>query len=65
MWSKAPTCADGVHRFEARFDEERPIDIKASSGGWVNYSGALPKRIYVRDICVRCGKTIEREANRD
>ena len=58
-------CVDGVHRFEARYDKG-PADMS----GWKSFSGSgsIVRQLaekhrtvtYVCDICVRCGKIIER-----
>lgn len=41
-------CLDGgVHKFEARYDFKKV--------------GPLVHRSYLRDVCVRCGSTIERQ----
>lgn len=53
------SCDDGVHKFEGRFDYDPPV------GRFTDFDPDDVKRVfgrytYVRDICVRCGKTIER-----
>ena len=53
----------GRHRFEARFDEAMPagmFDGNVSLAG-LGIVDRLKSRTYVRDICVRCGQTVERE----
>lgn len=55
-------CEKDGHRFEARYDE---IPIGGSlSGCWpdqaVEIIKANTKKIYVKDICTRCGKEIGR-----
>lgn len=50
-------------KFEARYDTVPPDDVghfKGTHAGLIATIQALSKRVYVRDICVRCGKTIER-----
>lgn len=50
------------HKFEARYDE-KPSGIEL--GEFKGNSDAVRKllfyNVYVRDICVKCGKVIERE----
>jgi hypothetical protein len=56
----------GHHRFEPRYESE-PAD-KLEIGGFQISGEAnrqlaremFTKRTYVRDICVRCGETVER-----
>lgn len=50
------------HKFEARYDEEPPkMDFSGGrSADWERLIRAMTKRTYVRDVCVRCGMTIER-----
>lgn len=55
----------GVHRFEARFDLS-PANGDILNG--ISLKGANPiefmekfrAKTYVRDVCVKCGATIER-----
>ena len=55
-------CKNGVHKFKPRYDEE-PNVYK-----FANVKGIFPNdmrelmiiRKYVKDVCVRCGKTIRR-----
>lgn len=53
------------HKFEARYDLDPPPGMKlngaASEEGAVRILEAATKRTYVRDVCVRCGMTIERK----
>ena len=57
------SCEDGIHRFEGRYDQRQPewmgriSEIKCSP----SMINRLYERHYVRDVCVRCGKTIERD----
>ncbi len=52
-------------RFQARFDESEPtLEITQYRGSMVSYIEALKaskKRTYVRDVCIRCGRTVERK----
>lgn len=50
--SDREVCPQSQHKYEARYDEQ-PADVFA-------YGFNRTKRTYVRDICVRCGKTVER-----
>jgi hypothetical protein len=55
-------CLLDGHRFEARYDVA-PGDLDAhgvSLAGLERLVQSAMKRTYVRDVCVRCGKTIER-----
>jgi hypothetical protein len=50
----------GGCKFEPRYSR---IPIKAEHAFWLigqERIDSLAKRIYVRDVCVRCGKAIER-----
>lgn len=49
------------HKFEGRWDEEpRSKWIEGAWGQHGFQKHGASKRIYIRDICVKCGKTIER-----
>lgn len=54
----------GGCRFEARFDlpEFKPGNAQGTVYGVLQMIEHSRAKIYVRDVCVRCGKTIEREA---
>jgi hypothetical protein len=60
-------CEDGVHKFEARYDLSEPKFGEIPWSGMKSFSMAptvvekMRRRIYVRDVCVRCGKVIERD----
>lgn len=49
-------------KFEARYDEGAPAvnDATGFSDGVVRVIRASKSVTYVRDVCVRCGRTIER-----
>jgi hypothetical protein len=52
-------------KFEARHDSISPDhykhgDFEGSPSAYVTMIEAIKSRIYVRDVCVRCGKSIER-----
>lgn len=54
----------GGCRFEARFDETPPDQVKfdrATTEGAVAIIRASIRRVYVREVCIRCGATIERQ----
>lgn len=55
----------GSCKFEARYDTIPPppsacAGLKTSVGGADVFIRALTKTVYVRDVCIRCGKTVER-----
>jgi len=60
----ADACPNGLfgsHKFEPRYDLG-PADLSA----FVEFKGtpsaleSMRKKTYIRDVCVKCGKTIER-----
>jgi hypothetical protein len=55
-------CLLDGHRFEARYDEEPrdglDVDLNSFIADDIRTMTVLQR--YVRDVCVRCGKTIER-----
>ncbi len=57
-------CNDGVHRFEARYDKG-PCEA-SSDGPMTNRRLEVVEKYrrvtYVREVCVRCGKVIERSS---
>lgn len=56
-------CLMDGHRFEARYDREPTADFRLDQialAALDRVLDAATKRTYVRDVCVRCGKTIER-----
>ena len=51
------------HKFEPRYDEV-PRKVQSFEADWITSSqmrSLLVYTVYVRDVCVWCGKTIERE----
>ena len=59
------TCSDGCHRFEPRFNEVPNKDVKVSkSGPWSpnEIRPLLYYKVYVYDICTRCGKVIKAQS---
>jgi hypothetical protein len=60
-----PTCSHWLgHKFEGRYNE-KPTGQKASiqsatPEGIMALRDFTIYRVYVRDVCVRCGHTIER-----
>lgn len=53
----------GGCKFAPRYDLSRPAldgDFKGTAGGIVSALEASKAKTYVRDVCERCGKTIER-----
>ena len=55
-------CETGGHRYQARYDElPNPCRMDLSGIDCADARELVIVRRYVRDVCVRCGKTIERE----
>lgn len=55
-------CAGGEHQFEARYDE-MPRDIDHFKGRYTStevLKALLNYRVYVKDVCIHCGKEIRR-----
>ncbi len=59
----------GGCKFEARYDEPSLFDSVFGSGMYstikidgkiASVNDVVPMKTYVRDVCVRCGKSIER-----
>jgi hypothetical protein len=52
----------GGCKFEGRYDRVPPEQRKDILEPWqsIGEINARTKRIYVRDVCVRCGKTVDR-----
>jgi hypothetical protein len=64
--NKCPNAGtwSGRHDFQPRYDRVPPADIpqiKGSGSVALEALELLCKRTYVRDICTRCGKAIERK----
>jgi len=54
-------CEKKGHKYKPRYDKKFPhglTNIRGYDDGTIN---ALKEIIYVRDICVRCGETVERK----
>ena len=62
------TCDYGVHDFQPRYDKGAAVipdrEWKANGVDLVEFMETLRPKTYVRDICRKCGKTIEREVAR-
>ena len=59
---RCPHSWFGSHQFEARYDLS-PADMSALANFKARdprYMETLRSKTYVRDICTKCGKTIER-----
>tara|TARA_R100001530_G_scaffold1886_1_gene3248 strand:- start:23236 stop:23430 length:195 start_codon:yes stop_codon:yes gene_type:complete len=61
------TCRDGVsnHKFEPRYDEMEinrpPMSLKSEGGhSTKDIRKLFVKKVYVKDICVHCGKEIRK-----
>lgn len=52
------------HKFEPRYDEvPNPRGIHADGGITPSaYRTLIVLKVYVRDVCVKCGRTVERQA---
>ena len=55
-------CDEGVHRFQARYDKIAPAWILHAKSFSARNADDIYERHYVRDVCVRCGMTIERDS---
>jgi hypothetical protein len=57
----------GGCRFEARFDRYQPRVLTEKEIYWLDVNDRVPalaaasSTTYVRDVCVTCGRTIERQ----
>ena len=58
-------CNVFSHSFEARYDEvPNELAMNARSGATDNQIRALLyRRVYVKDVCTRCGETVERNSS--
>lgn len=65
--NRCPNSWFGSHKFEPRYDLS-PADVSSFKNISGMGSGAFLERLrsktYVRDVCTKCGKTIEREGQR-
>lgn len=66
LWNR-DRCSEGVHKFEARFDEvptgAHPERIPLVYSEEIRR--LMLRNVYVRDVCVRCGQTVERRGGTD
>lgn len=62
MWRRPP-CSEGVHRFEPRYDTTWPPNFVPSkiTGYAPEMIEGMKNKVYVQDVCVRCG-TIRKRA---
>lgn len=69
-WPTPPVCPRfgklfGGCKFEGRYDLSAPAQVieefKGSSAAMVGIIEATKSKTYVRDVCVSCGKTVERQ----
>ncbi len=51
-------CDAGIHDFEPRYNLMLPTHLKASNVT-THALETLKDKVYIRDICTRCGKTVE------
>ncbi len=59
---RCPNTLFGSHKFEPRYDLG-PADLSqfaAFKARTPSYMEPLRTKTYVRDVCIKCGKTIER-----
>lgn len=61
MRSNRCTRGGNEHRFEPRYDERMPEGLSVDRIT-ADALKTMKTYTYVRDVCVRCGKTIERGA---
>ena len=57
-------CYNGgnQHKFEARYTEQsRPSQFNFTGGNMSELRSLLVLNIYVRDVCIWCGKTIKKK----
>ncbi len=54
-------CENNQHQFEARYDIKMPGPAITPECVTAEVATALKETIYVRDVCITCGKTIERQ----
>ena len=63
LLGRAPCAMSGVHAFEARYDvrpDDRGIQVSGMGRALQRTLDAMQARTYVCDVCVRCGKRVER-----
>lgn len=58
--SQCPNHWRGQHRFEPRYDTKMPAGMESIKATSSAYLEAVKDKTYVRDVCVRCGETVER-----
>lgn len=60
LFSRQHDCRVHGHRFEPRYDSQPPASLKARFIDSDDIK-ALHSKIYVYDICVRCGAVVRRD----
>lgn len=56
------SCKDGVHRYEGRYDEKpRSFEVTRGTITPEAMRELITYRVYVHDICTRCGHVVKRE----
>jgi hypothetical protein len=63
MFDKKTRCCNGgnQHKFEPRYSEEdRGIAVEVERGTLKDLRDFATLKVYVKDICTWCGKTIEK-----
>ena len=59
-------CKDGFHKYEARYDDRpRRGDISGEGLTTEALRYALTYRVYVCDVCVRCGSVVYRKSKEE
>ena len=59
-------CKKNRHKFEARYDLSAPSNLgdytasRISEEGFIAFINAHRTKTYIHDICVICGKVVER-----
>lgn len=57
------SCQEGVHKFEPRYSLYMPQGSELVYGKDTGFDRIIERqasKIYVYDICVRCGKTVKK-----
>ena len=62
LFKKKPTTEDTCsHKFEARYDEAPTgMEMHNARGNIASFRDLLFYKVYVKDICVKCGKEIKK-----
>ena len=55
-------CLKGIHKFHPRYDEV-PSGYELESASWCSAEAIrslMIRNVYIKDVCVRCGKEIKK-----